>query len=513
MNLQDPSSKRKKGLKFLGLSAVGLAGLLAVWIVGGNYIASQQEKEIDRDLAEFAQRFPKTEPNDSALKLAALIAKLGLKAGGESFFPVDRYMESATEFTPSEGDRKAFAEINEELWQYLDAQITKPNDTIDPPSEKLQRYLASKQTVLAAIRQHVLNNEVPHWGTDITYIVEGDPTATLPGYLWQVGFHRILALDILEKYRQGQAEAAAQMLEVSWKMNQSLTEQPNLILQLVALIQIKYPVWVMRKFDTLPAEWQQRLVERDYRESLLASLQANTLYDFKWWQQFVWNHSESSIIKRLGVDRFIDIFKVMDKISMDIPMSKPLPLQAKIVGLTLDKVTLERILDWTLSKAIFGLKPVMKPYVRFSAIDTYRVKQLSFAASRQQNVCVSDSVMVDGFAWWNYIGWVWSENLTSQSSKASKSMLDLELTQKILQVKALAAKQGKWLPSVPDMESSICPGAKWIYRLAPDGTMSISFSEKPEWLEERLKNGGLPFTYSDKTPPKPNKPAKTPQKR
>jgi hypothetical protein len=84
MNLQDPSSKRKKCLKVLGFSAVGLAGLLAVWIVGGNYIASVQEKEIDRDLAAFAQRFPNTEPNDSAFKLAALLAKLGLKAGGGS---------------------------------------------------------------------------------------------------------------------------------------------------------------------------------------------------------------------------------------------------------------------------------------------------------------------------------------------------------------------------------------------------------------------------------------------
>lgn len=80
-------------------------------------------------------------------------------------------------------------------------------------------------------------------------------------------------------------------------------------------------------------------------------------------------------------------------------------------------------------------------------------------------------------------------------------MLDLELTQKILQVKALAAKTGKWPASVPEMKSSICPEAKWLYRVAPDGTMSLSFSEKPKWLEERLKYKGLPFTYSDKTPP------------
>ncbi len=62
-------------------------------------------------------------------------------------------------------------------------------------------------------------------------------------------------------------------------------------------------------------------------------------------------------------------------------------------------------------------------------------------------------------------------HLSNQFSKSSKAMLDLELTRKILQVKALAATEGKWLPSVPDMESSICPGAKWVYGVAPDGTM------------------------------------------
>jgi hypothetical protein len=472
MGIQDPSSRRKKCLKVLGLSAVGLAALLSVWIVGGNYIASQQEKEIEQDLAAFAQRFPNTEPNDSALKLAALMAKLGINAGG-SFYSVDRYMGSSAEFTPSEGDRKAFEEIREELGQYLDAQITKPNDTVDPPSEKLQRYLASKQTALAAIRQHVLTNEVPHWGTDITYIVEGDPTVALPSRLLQVDFQRILALDILEKYRQGQMDNAAEMLEVSWKVNQPLTESPDLIGQLVALIVTKYPAGVMRKVDDLPAEWQQRLVERDYRESLLISVQGEALYGFKFLQHFLWQHSGSSVKEVLAIE--------------------------------FGSSTLPTLFMW--------FKLALKPYVRFSEIDTYRVKQRSLAASRQQNVCVSDSVKIDDFAWWNAPGWVLSPNLTSQSGKAAKSMLELELTQKILQVKALAAKEGKWLPSVPDMESSICPGAKWIYRLALDGTMTISFSEKPQWLEERLKGKGLPFTYSDKTPPKPNKPAKTPQKR
>ncbi|MBD1827461.1 hypothetical protein NDI47_18940 [Microcoleus vaginatus GB1-A2] len=481
MGIQKPSFRRN--LKFLGGSVVGLAGLLAVWIVGGNYMASVQEKEIEQDLAAYAQRFPKTQPNDAALKLVASVAKLGFSGGGASFSSVDRSIESRADFRSSEDDRKAFEEIRPELKQYLDAEIAKPNDTVNPPSEKLQRYLASRQTALAELRQQVLNNEVPHWGTDISWILEGDITVARPSYLWPINFQQVLALDILEKYRKGQTQAAAEMLEVSWKINQSLTENPSLISQLVGLIVTKYTAGVMRKVDRLPAQWQQRLLEHDYPESILTSLQGEYFFKFKFLQNFVWKYSWSSIQEPSGAYNLVGIF-----VPFRFP-NEPPTLQ-------------EKILDWTLSHVLVWFKPTIEPYVRFCAIDTYQVYKRRLAASRQQNVCASDSVTVDDFAWWNYIGRISTTFPSQFTSKGAKSMLDLELTQKILQVKALAAKTGKWPPSVPDMKSSICPGAKWLYRVAPDGTMSISFSEKPKWLEERLKyKRWLPFTYSDKTPP------------
>ena len=490
MDIQNLSFRRN--LKFLGL-AVGWAGLLAVWIVGGNYIASVQEKEIEQDLAAYAQRFPKTEPNDAALKLAASLAKVGFD-GAASFSSVDRSIKSRADFRSSEDDRKAFEEIKQELKQYLDAEIAKPNDTVNPPSEKLQRYLASKQTALAELRQQVLNNEVPHWGTDISWILEGDLTAPLPAYLWQVNFQQVLALDILEKYRKGQTEAAAQMLEVSRKINQSLTESPSLISPLVGLIVTKYTAGVMRKADRLPAQWQQRLLEHDYRESILISLQGEYLHKFKFSQDFVWKHSWSSILKASSSYTDGGILSLL----RTEPNYSP----------TLE----EKILDWTLSPVMVWFKPVIKPYVRFCAIDTYHAYKRSLAASRQHNFCASDLATAKDVAWWNYIGRT-STNFPSQISKGAQSMLDLELTQKILQVKALAAKTGKWPASVPEMKSSICLGAKWLYRVAPDGTMSISFSEKPKWLEERLKGKGLPFTYSDKTPPQLKNRASTRPKR
>ncbi len=69
-------------LKSLRWFVPSVIGLLAIWMIGGNFLASQQEKEIEQDIEEFVKRFPDTEPNDSALKLRALMAKLGRYSTG-----------------------------------------------------------------------------------------------------------------------------------------------------------------------------------------------------------------------------------------------------------------------------------------------------------------------------------------------------------------------------------------------------------------------------------------------
>ena len=68
-------------VKFTWWSLPGVVALLAVWIVGGNFWAAQQEKEVERAWEEFAQDWPELEMNDSALKLAELASDLGINLG------------------------------------------------------------------------------------------------------------------------------------------------------------------------------------------------------------------------------------------------------------------------------------------------------------------------------------------------------------------------------------------------------------------------------------------------
>jgi len=433
---------KKKLLQLLVWSGYALVGLLAIWLIGGNLLADRQEKEIDRDWEQFAAQFPKTETNDSALKLTALTAKLGIglyDSGG---------LKSPTDSYPSlhstQADKQAYQTIERELKIYMNALIASSNDAVPVLPENLRRYLASKSAVLEAIRSHVLTNEVPNWEINIDYLPKGDPSFVWTSWLGFANLHQILALDILEKNRQGKTVEALASLEVSWKINKALWNRPELIGQLVAIIVSQQQLAVIRRLDNLPIEWQDRLLEHDYQKSILTSLQGETFY----------------VVGQMGSFPF---YYYIDDPSR---------------------------LDWLIRLT----SPISKPYFRFAAIDYYQFQTRRYSQIPQQNFCLLDSgksKLEGNIAWWNLAILPY---FFSQWPKGGKQMLRLELTQKILQVKAQAAKLGRWPQSVPHLESSICPGQKWLYQVSSDGTMSLTFSQqltstnnKPEKLTYQAK--------------------------
>ncbi|MGD1701273.1 hypothetical protein [Dapis sp. BLCC M229] len=236
----------KSKLTFFRWLVFGVIGVLALWMIGGNLLASHLEKEIEREIVrkvkKLEEKYPDPEPNNSALKLEAILSKeFGMggigKANGQGVFKFGDYMGYHPDFKASNNDD--FERIQELLSQYIDSQISKPNDEIDPAPQELQNYLKSKADALKKLQNHVLNSELPKLEEPIEISIsylEGDDTVALPSYLSLDNFQKILALDILEKQRQGKNQEAREMLEVSWRISQSLQNSSTLIGQLVALI-------------------------------------------------------------------------------------------------------------------------------------------------------------------------------------------------------------------------------------------------------------------------------------
>lgn len=68
-------------------------------------------------------------------------------------------------------------------------------------------------------------------------------------------------------------------------------------------------------------------------------------------------------------------------------------------------------------------------------------------------------------------------NLSNTVQRLFRGLLDQELTEKILEAKSsrLQLEDGAWPWEMENLESCVCPGATWCYRVGGDGMMRISF--------------------------------------
>ncbi|MGK7927497.1 MAG: hypothetical protein AB4290_20020 [Spirulina sp.] len=428
-------------LKILRWSILGCAGLLIIWIVGGNWWASQSAKAIKEAIAERQERYPHQEANDSALQLHALTARLGLlPLVSDRSSSTGAYLSTQAPFVPSEEEHQAWRDIRSELDIYLSKQLLQPDETIAPPPESLQRYLQNKIGDLETIQNYILNHESPQWSRDMTLWLEGNPQARVPTFGGLFQLQKIFALLMLEQERLGNTEAVFKILEASWKLNDLFDEQYSLLPSVSEIIVRRYQMGSVRKLDRLPSNWQKRFLERDLRQSMLETLETEYIYSVS----LISNYSSVS-------DETITAYY-------------PYPL-----------------------KTILYLDLISKPYFTFSAIDTWQSSLDTFSKAEQHNICFEENYDVSEPARWNIPGLIYTPSLFGQFRKAQVSMLNVELTQKILKVKELALQQGKWPQSVPDLESEICPGATWIYQVTDDGQMSLSLSQTTEYLRQRQK--------------------------
>jgi hypothetical protein len=452
-----------------------LAGLIILifYLSVANIMAIRKEKKIEQDLEAFASQFPPADFNDTANQIRQLTPKLGFGLWGLSSEAKTQFSDEQLNIEIAERDRQAWEKISESLKDYLNQQFSTLDDAIIPPPKELQDYLSQHAETIEAIRDIVLNQPSPVWWSDITPILEGDYSFALPSYLNIINLQKILALDILEKQRQGNTEAAIAMLEVSWKLTEDLQDNPYLIGQLVNLISKRYLSGTIRKLDRLPEPWQQRLVEHDYQETVLTSLEGEFFGQF------------NGMRNQFGLEPY-QLFETVELFSQDSATTNEESPESKNTWF------------WQL------LTPAIKSYFRLAAVDLYEVEMplLEKFRSQDHNICQSDRINIDEqlAAWWNPLGQIAAPSFLSQVTKAQKYMLDLELTQKILQVKEEAAKTEKWPETVDNLESDICPGFTWVYQVAEDGTMSLSLSQEPDWQADRLENNrGLPLTYRDRT--------------
>lgn len=150
---------------------------------------------------------------------------------------------------------------------------------------------------------------------------------------------------------------------------------------------------------------------------------------------------------------------------------------------------------------------LFKPYFRLACSNYSDRMSRAAAELSQRDVCPFDSA---GFEQrfggplpkWTLLSQLEMWSISQAWSRVRRLLMDLELTEKILRVRQLQteSKQKTWPREIPGIETSICSEAHWVYRVAPDETMTLALDRNIEGLD--VGSGlTLPLSHSEKLEP------------
>jgi hypothetical protein len=243
------SRKPKTALKVWLL--MGLIGLnLIVSLIGLDLVATQTGKPLEAEIASYVQKHPKTAPNQSAIELQALMAKIGLS--------MEKFGDGSTiKVKPEKAAILESKEIRKILEEYLDRQLDKSEESIEPVPQKISSYLKKHSE---EIKSHLISHPIAKWGADPSFLTSHNPV-DLKDFLQAIPDLRVLAIvenlliiDIFDKRDLGRPEIRENLVAIV-KAQQSLRSYPLLVSQMVFTIQRNKISKLARKIDTIFTAW------------------------------------------------------------------------------------------------------------------------------------------------------------------------------------------------------------------------------------------------------------------
>lgn len=442
-------------IKKTAIAGSSIAGLLTLWLVGGNLWAAQREQSTQKNWIAFKQQFPVKSANTSAQKLDQLATKLGLPS-----LVIQPPFTTAADTVP-----KSYRQF-EQFSTYNSAQISKPNNTIDSPPVPLQEYYDSQSENIAAIRQYLLQEINPKWEqrelkTDLA-------SEVLPSFVNLLYLNHLLIFDALQNVRRKQPQAAYDALKASMKLSKSFYQSPELIHQLVALITATDRMGVLRKMDGLPSKWLTELKAPDAKQQFLNVLKHESfLTSDLYLRNFSrWNEPDtgfSGYPAQLGDSLFSQ-----------------------------------------------GGQFLLNPYFRFAAVDYQEKIQPILKSLPTQNVCALDDPKISKIAestasWWNPMRWHSNtyENVTPNFMqlwlRINQHEIQWEFTEKLQFLKQVVRETGKIPKITPGFaSSSICPESRWTHKPSGKDKINVTLEKIPTWWDHNHK--GLPIQFELKNP-------------
>jgi len=386
---------------------------------------------------ELLQWYPSRNANTAALDTEKLAAAVGV-----DLTPRSRMKPEARISNDARRERE---KVDWLLSDYLSREIEKEGGAIERPPQAVRDFLAAQAASLATLRHRLTHGETPLWERHLEEFDE----RTLPNLLGHMRLQKLLLASCLDRLADGDRATAFETLEASWSLCSALTGEPSIIEQFIAIASARLQFGVMRRVDDLPVPWSNRLLETDLRTRMLRALRAEGCIQAMAPPP---TPPASWPVWRMWLDRAI-----RPVISASLRVAGRAWLEA------VDRVAASRPsceTDFTTLKEQFDRAPL-----------TSRVLGLSF-----------------------FVG------ISECFARVARAEVDLELTEKILDLRAARRQSGAWPATLRGLsDSRACPHGRWVYEVTPGGEASLRLDPVLVWPKVPF-GSGLPTRWSSSAP-------------
>jgi hypothetical protein len=193
-------------------------------------------------LDEVPQHYPPRDTSNDAAQLVALAAL------------------AEVDLSPSSRRRPDWPWLS----AYVEKQLTRADNGIDPPPPELLQYFARNDAALARVRAYLAGRAAIVWPVDVAATTQ----APLPNMYGHLALTRLLVAHSLTS-----PLTASDDLRAAWHLQRALWHRPEMISKQVALAGTRMINAAARRLDAKPA-WFDEMRTIDYRRSMLAAQQA-----------------------------------------------------------------------------------------------------------------------------------------------------------------------------------------------------------------------------------------------
>lgn len=368
----------------IAVPLVGWALLAGTAMVVARTLAARPWPNGLGSIRDVPARYPERNADTpAALALTRLAGPLG----------VDLKPRDGGRFVPTPPSRSDYKAIEKPLHDYLEAQLVRTSNAIDPPPPLLVGYFADRHMELDAVRTYLLSGPPIAWKTQLSRGFE----APIPNLLGHMELSRLFVADALLKARDNDARAWDD-LHAIWMVDVGLRSRPDLISQLIAVASSRMVNAAAAKLPLPEPAWLGEVHAYDYRKSVVASMQA---------EAWAWTH-----------------------------------LPALRGG-------------W-----------LARPYVQLSAADAAEHVRAAFVKISGSNACdVDEAALMNAFTAsiprWNVLARTAIPNISSVWQRVSRVTPEVELTEKVLQLRGgrtpngdSRCSDGQWLVSASAVKFS-----------------------------------------------------------